>query len=480
MHTPLLTYRHAEGEDGEELIPGLASDLPEVSDDGRTYRLHLRDGLEYSDATPVRASDFERAVRRVLTLQPLDAPLYEEIAGAREFVAAGDPEGDVTGITADDESGEIRIELTRRDASFANLLALVSSAPLPASTDPASASSRIPGVGPYEIDLEPDSSSSDGMRLVRSRGFPDLDIPDIPTGNLASIEIKVGGDAADRAQGVLDGKLDYMQDSPPRRLEATLREQADDRFREHPSSSTLYFSLDKSRAPFDDPLVREAANTAIDQTALAHVGEDQSIPGCSFLPPAAPGYDEVLDHAGCPYGDPARPPRVGRARDLIRQAGARGEPVTVAASGEPHGRELAGELADSLDGIGLDARITSAAGGATGQAVARESISALPNPVGALTLLTVPAPGETAGQASFDPFVARELERLRAASDPSVAASELRALDRYLVSPPQSYVAVFGHPRATTLLSERIDPGTAVYNPVFGNDYSSWSLRSGE
>ena len=162
VHTPLLTYRHAEGEDGEELIPGLASDLPEVSDDGRTYRLHLRDGLEYSDATPVRASDFERAVRRVLTLQPPDAPLYEEIAGAREFVAAGDPEGDVTGITADDESGEIRIELTRRDASFANLLALVSSAPLPASTDPASASSRIPGVGPYEIDPEPDSSSSDG------------------------------------------------------------------------------------------------------------------------------------------------------------------------------------------------------------------------------------------------------------------------------------------------------------------------------
>ena len=38
-YTPLLTYRHAEGESGLELIPGLASDLPEVSADGRAYRL---------------------------------------------------------------------------------------------------------------------------------------------------------------------------------------------------------------------------------------------------------------------------------------------------------------------------------------------------------------------------------------------------------------------------------------------------------
>src|SRR5829696_4063083 len=30
-YTPLVTYRHAEGAEGGELIPGLATDLPEVS-----------------------------------------------------------------------------------------------------------------------------------------------------------------------------------------------------------------------------------------------------------------------------------------------------------------------------------------------------------------------------------------------------------------------------------------------------------------
>ena len=38
VYTPLLTYAHEEGEAGAELIPGLAEDLPEVSEDGKSTR----------------------------------------------------------------------------------------------------------------------------------------------------------------------------------------------------------------------------------------------------------------------------------------------------------------------------------------------------------------------------------------------------------------------------------------------------------
>ena len=68
VYTPLLTYRHAEGERGSELIPGLAERLPEISADGMTYRLRLREGLKYSDGTAVKASDFEHTVKRLLAL----------------------------------------------------------------------------------------------------------------------------------------------------------------------------------------------------------------------------------------------------------------------------------------------------------------------------------------------------------------------------------------------------------------------------
>jgi peptide/nickel transport system substrate-binding protein len=67
-YVPLLTYKHASGKEGSVVIPGLARSLPKISADGQTYELRLRDGLRYSDGTPVRASDFARAVERVFAL----------------------------------------------------------------------------------------------------------------------------------------------------------------------------------------------------------------------------------------------------------------------------------------------------------------------------------------------------------------------------------------------------------------------------
>ena len=90
VYTPLLTYRRAEGTEGSELIAGLASDLPEVSEDGRTYTLTLRKGLSYSDGSEVRASDFEHEIERVLSLRSPGAPFYKGIVGARAYMRARD------------------------------------------------------------------------------------------------------------------------------------------------------------------------------------------------------------------------------------------------------------------------------------------------------------------------------------------------------------------------------------------------------
>jgi peptide/nickel transport system substrate-binding protein len=67
-YTPLLTYRHASGEKGGELIPGLAKALPRVSRDGRTYTLTLRNGLVFSNGRRVKASDFRYTVERAIKL----------------------------------------------------------------------------------------------------------------------------------------------------------------------------------------------------------------------------------------------------------------------------------------------------------------------------------------------------------------------------------------------------------------------------
>ena len=449
IHTPLLTYRHADAPAEPELIPGLAADLPEVSADGHTYTLELREGLEYSDGTPVRASDFERAIERVEGLAPPIAALYEPIAE----------------IETDDDSGEIEIRLGEPDAEFANLLALVSSAPVPGET-PLALTQPPPGVGPYEVA----AADSESVVLRRSETFADLGIPQIPTGEIDEITIKAGGTPATRAQAVLDGKLDYMQDSPPRELRSTIAEQAGERFAEHPASSTLLFTLDDDAPPFDDPLVREAVNRALDKPRLVRAAQGQLAAGCSLLAPASAAYDEALDRLDCPYGDPRRRPRIRLARDLIAQADARGARVAIAAGEGAHAESLAGAYARILDRIGLDAEVGATVEGA--QAVLTATPVAFPSPAGAFAILR-------ASGGVDDPLIGAEATRLGATA-PADATAGWRELDRYLVSPPQSYVAAFGHPRATTFLSERIDPGLARFNPVYGSDYSSWKLKEGE
>ena len=93
-YIPLLTYRHASGKAGSEVIPGLAKSLPKISNGGKTYTLFLRPGLKYSDGTPVKASDFTFAVERMFKLNSPGVSFYSTIVGAEKFAETkqgGDP-----------------------------------------------------------------------------------------------------------------------------------------------------------------------------------------------------------------------------------------------------------------------------------------------------------------------------------------------------------------------------------------------------
>jgi oligopeptide transport system substrate-binding protein len=48
-----------------EVIPGQATKW-EISDDGKTYRFTLRDGIKWSNGDPVKASDFVFSYRRIM------------------------------------------------------------------------------------------------------------------------------------------------------------------------------------------------------------------------------------------------------------------------------------------------------------------------------------------------------------------------------------------------------------------------------
>ncbi len=74
---------------GTELIPGVATALPKVTDAGTLYTVTLRQGLRFSDGRAVHASDvvatFERAIAtKDSPVRPLLLPVLE---GAVPFAA---------------------------------------------------------------------------------------------------------------------------------------------------------------------------------------------------------------------------------------------------------------------------------------------------------------------------------------------------------------------------------------------------------
>ena len=151
VYLPLLGYRHVNGPAGAQLVPYLATSLPRISPDGRTYSLTLRDKLKYSDGTRVNASDFKHAVERDFRLDSVGAAFFRNIVGAEDF--AKQPEGHhIKGIDVDNATGSIVIRLKEPQGDFSNVLASEFAAPVPADAPAADTTLHpLPATGPYQI-----------------------------------------------------------------------------------------------------------------------------------------------------------------------------------------------------------------------------------------------------------------------------------------------------------------------------------------
>lgn len=111
----------ALGPDGEA-VPACAERI-EVSADGLVYTFPLREGLVWSDGSPLTAADFVFGLRRLFE-EGFPSPHAEEYAAiqnAPEILAGVRPAADL-GVSAPDER-TVRIVLSAPDADFPALLA---------------------------------------------------------------------------------------------------------------------------------------------------------------------------------------------------------------------------------------------------------------------------------------------------------------------------------------------------------------------
>ncbi len=482
VYTPPVTYKRAEGTEGTELIPGVAEEMPEVSGDGRTYTFTIRDGLQYSDGSPVKASDFEHTIKRVLNLESGGSAFYEAIEGASEYVEAGEAEGDISGIETNNRTGEVTITLTERSGKFINVLGINFAGIVPGDTPFRNMTNDPPpGVGPYML-----TESEPNRQFVMEKN-PNFDIPGIPKGNADTITTRIVKSAEKQTQDVINGELDFMQDPPPADLLPQVREQYSDRYEDQTTVSTYYFFMNSQLPPFDDQQVREAVNYAVDSNALARLFGGRLKPSCNFLPEGLPGH-EAIDP--CPFGDPAGEPDIERARELIREAGAEGTKVTAFTNNDENRPEIGQYLTDMLNEIGLDAELETIDGGVYFATIGNEKTEAqvgflnwyqdFPHAGNYLFLVDSasiqPTNSQNIGRVD-DPELDKLIDTVNAgpASDPEVQEAAAEA-DRLLIE--KSYVAPYGAETVSTFMSERMDfENCSLFHPVYQNDYSSFCLK---
>ena len=318
VYLPLLGYEHVSGPDGAKLVPYLATSLPHISRDRRTYRLTLRKGLKYSNGTGVKATDFKETVERDLLLDSVGAAFFRNVVGAEEF--AKRKKGRIRGIVVDDPSRTIIIHLVAPQGDFANVLASEFAAPVPANAPTADTSLHpLPSTGPYQI-----TSYQPKMRIVEQRN-PHFQAwrfhGNVPAGNPDRVTWDIVPTAAAALRRVISGQDDWMSyyQVPPDRLQALEEKYGGSRLQPFTPPNLKYFFMNTRVPPFNSVKVRRAVNYAISRRWLKHLAGGLAHTTENILPRGYPSF-----RAHDLYRHDLR-----KAIRLVRESGYRGKRVFV-------------------------------------------------------------------------------------------------------------------------------------------------------
>jgi peptide/nickel transport system substrate-binding protein len=479
-YVPLLTYNHAAGKEGSEVIPGLARSLPKISADGRTYSLRLREGLRYSDGSPVRASDFARAVERVFLLNSSGSPFYTDIVGATEF--AESRSGGIPGIVTDNRTGEITIHLVRPRGTFAQELALPFVAPLPAGTPAEDLSADPPAAtGPYEI---VSSQPGKGWSYARNPYWNKANakaMPQLPGGHVDQIEVTVLRNASTQVSDVEADRFDWMENPPPPDQYAAVKEKYEgSQFRVEETESTYFFWMNVTEPPFDDVRIRQAVNHAVDPRALERIYAGQLLGTQQILPPGMPGYERYELY---PYD-------LEKAKGMIEEADPADRQITVWTDNEGTQEEAGTYYASVLEEIGFDVKLQVLNADNYFSVIGNASTPNL-DTGWASWFQDYPHPNDF-----FQPLLSEEsifptnTSNLSRIADPSLSAKIRRLAEQPLDAQREGeYAALdeefmrlapwapYGTGTIPTFVSSAIDLDEVIYNPTFNQDLTSFRFR---
>jgi peptide/nickel transport system substrate-binding protein len=306
VHRGLYAYPPGEV---TEPVPDLAEDMPEISEDGRTVTVRIREGVPYSPPVDrdVTSADVKYAIERAFTENVVNGYVQAYFG---DLVGAPDEPGDyqeVEGIeTPDDQT--IRFRLTEgTGAALAGALALPISVPVPQEFaeeyDQESPSTygeeHAVYTGPYMVETD-DEGNVTGytpqrrIRIVRNPSYED--VGDFRPAFLDEIDIRAGNEdlaAATRrilgGESLISGEIEPPADQLERLLEENRTELS-----AVSGGGWRVIALNTSEPPFDDIDVRKAVIAGFNRAAARQQrgGEALGPIAQHYIPPGMPGFEE--------------------------------------------------------------------------------------------------------------------------------------------------------------------------------------------
>jgi peptide/nickel transport system substrate-binding protein len=348
VYAGLVGYPHVNGADGAKLIPYLAESLPTISNGGKDYKFTLRDGLKYSDGTPVKASDFAATIERDYKIDSPGVGFFSAIEGADQYGKT--KKGHISGIVTDDAARTIEIKLAHPEGDMLNILATQFAAFVPASVPATDQSTKgLPATGPYMVQSYAPNKS---FVVVRNPNF-NGQIPGIPTGNPDKVTGKIITDPAQALQSVLGGSSDYdFQTIPTDRL-AEVQSKYKDQLHLYTPANTYYLFLNKRTPPFDKLEARQAVNYAIDRDAMLKFFGGLAQTTQNIIPPNYPEYQKIDFYTH----------DLAKAKQLVQKSGTAGQEVTVYGVNTDPSKSVVEYVASVLTSIGYKAKVKELAHG---------------------------------------------------------------------------------------------------------------------
>jgi peptide/nickel transport system substrate-binding protein len=275
---------------GLKVVPALAVAW-NVSADGKTYTFKLRPGVRFHDGSAMEATDVIASYHRVMD-KAIGSPLASRLGTVTEMAAA--------------DAQTVVLTLSEPTAPLLSAIATIAIVPRAMEHDKDSLQKQPDGTGPFMFkEWQPNGF----ILLARNPQYWRAGLP-----KLEGVKFNIVPESATRQVGIASGQYAMLPNIDPATA-LQLKGKPGVKLEQTLELSYTLLGMNAARPPFDNPLVREAVNYALDRQQMIDAALFGAGVPAGPLSPALKDWALPVSDFACYKTDPAK------ARALLEQAG---------------------------------------------------------------------------------------------------------------------------------------------------------------